>query len=46
MTNVDGTPDSDPGDATKGDVNNWRNYRYNVFEAVVPLRNALIGRQL
>ena len=46
MTNVDGTTDSDPGDPAKGDVNNWRNYRYNVFEAVVPLRNALIGRQL
>jgi type IV pilus assembly protein PilW len=46
MTNVDGTADSDPGDPAKGDVNNWRNYRYNVFEAVVPLRNALIGRQL
>lgn len=45
MRNVDGSADSDPGGA-KGEVNNWRNYRYNVFEAVVPVRNALIGRQL
>lgn len=46
MRNVDGTADSNPGDATKGGVNNWRNYRYNVFEAVVPLRNNILGRQL
>jgi type IV pilus assembly protein PilW len=37
--------DSDPG-GSNGDVNNWRNYRYNVFEAMVPLRNTIIGRQL
>lgn len=42
MTNVDGTADSDEADSP----NNWRHYRYNVFEAVVPLRNTLIGRQL
>lgn len=38
MTNVDGTADS--GSANLG-VNNWRNYRYNVFEVVVPLRNVI-----
>jgi len=42
MTNVDGTADDDPADT----INNWRHYRYNVFEAVVPLRNTLLGRQL
>jgi type IV pilus assembly protein PilW len=42
MTNLDGTADSDPAN----DPNNWRYYRYNVFEAVVPLRNTIIGRQL
>jgi type IV pilus assembly protein PilW len=38
MTNVDGTADS--GIANLG-VNNWRNYRYNVFEVAVPLRNMI-----
>jgi len=38
MTNVDGTADS--GAASLG-VNNWRNYRYNVFEVAVPLRNMI-----
>jgi type IV pilus assembly protein PilW len=42
MTNVDGSADSDPAN----DPNNWRHYRYNVFEAVVPLRNVIIGKQL
>jgi type IV pilus assembly protein PilW len=44
MTNVDGTSDSNPTGTSA--INNWRNYRYNVFEAVVPLRNTLIGKQL
>ena len=44
MTNVDGTADSNPTGANA--ANNWRNYRYNVFEAVVPIRNTIIGRQL
>jgi type IV pilus assembly protein PilW len=44
MTNVDGTADSNPTGAAA--VNNWRNYRYNVFETVVPIRNTIIGRQL
>lgn len=41
MTNVDGTADSGAGSLG---VNNWRNYRYNVFEVTVPLPN-LIWRQ-
>ena len=45
MRNIDGTADSDPG-GSSGDANNWRNYRYNVFEAVVPVRNTIIGKQL
>lgn len=43
MTNVDGSADSNPGDATKGDANNWRNYRYRVYETLVPLRNVMWG---
>ena len=38
MRNVDGTTDSNPASA-----NNWRNYRYRVHQAVVPLRNMLWG---
>ena len=41
MTNVDGTPDSF-GDAD-ADPNNWRYYRYRVYERVIPLRNMLWG---
>lgn len=41
MTNVDGTPDS-------GDVgpnpNNWRYYRYRVYEKEIPLRNMMWGQ--
>lgn len=43
MTNVDGTTDSNPGDATAGDANNWRNYRYRAYETLVPLRNIVWG---
>lgn len=43
MTNVDGGADSNPGDAVKGDPNNWRNYRYRVYETLVPLRNLVWG---
>jgi type IV pilus assembly protein PilW len=39
MKNVDGTPDS----AAFGDPNNWRHYRYRVYERVIPLRNMLWG---
>ncbi len=38
MRNVDGTTDSHPGG-----VNDWRHYRYRVYEAVVPLRNLIWG---
>ena len=38
MRNVDGSADSSPGDA-----NDWRHYRYRVYQAVVPLRNLIWG---
>jgi len=41
MTNVDGSADSF-GD-TDVDPNNWRYYRYRVYERVIPLRNMLWG---
>jgi len=39
MTNVDGTPDAP---ATAG-PNNWRYYRYRVYERVIPMRNMVWG---
>jgi type IV pilus assembly protein PilW len=36
MRNADGTTD-----AHDGSVNDWRHYRYRVYESVVPLRNML-----
>jgi type IV pilus assembly protein PilW len=41
MTNVDGTPDS--FDASSSSPNNWRRYRYRVYQNIVPLRNVLWG---
>lgn len=38
MRNVDGTADNNPAGP-----NNWRNYRYRVHEAVIPLRNVIWG---
>ncbi|MEI8324203.1 MAG: PilW family protein [Betaproteobacteria bacterium] len=38
LFNVDGTADNAPGNA-----NDWRHYRYRVYEATVPLRNLLWG---
>jgi len=38
MTNVDGTADTTPGTA-----NDWRHYRYRVYETVIPLRNLVWG---
>lgn len=38
MRNVDGTPDTSPGDA-----NDWRHYRYRVYQVVVPLKNMIWG---
>jgi type IV pilus assembly protein PilW len=43
MRNADGTTDSNPGDASAGDPNNWRNYRYRGYETLVPLRNIVWG---
>jgi type IV pilus assembly protein PilW len=41
MFNVDGTKDTfGPGDP---DPNNWRNYRYRVYQTIVPLRNVIWG---
>jgi type IV pilus assembly protein PilW len=44
LNNIDGTSDSGAG-AVGGDtaINNWRNYRYRVYEGVVPLRNMIWG---
>lgn len=45
MRNVDGTDDSKPVDGTgKPTPNNWRSYRYRVYETVVPLRNLVWGQ--
>ena len=41
MRNIDGTPDSGAGALG---VNNWRNYRYSVFETTVVLRNMVWRR--
>lgn len=38
MTNVDGTADTTPNNA-----NDWRHYRYRVYETVIPLRNIVWG---
>ena len=38
MTDLNGTTDTNPNDA-----NNWRHYRYRVFERVIPLRNVIWG---
>ena len=39
MTNVDGTADAN----VLKDPNNWRYYRYRVYEKVIPLRNMIWG---
>ena len=41
MTNLDGTADS--YGPTNSDPNNWRFYRYRVYEKVIPLRNMIWG---
>jgi type IV pilus assembly protein PilW len=42
MKNVDGTADSyAPGDPSP---NNWRNYRYTVYQKVFPVRNVIWGQ--
>lgn len=43
ISNLDGTASSTtPADPT----NNWRNYRYRVYETLIPLRNMLWGAQI
>jgi len=39
MTNLDGTADTNPGTP-----NDWRHYRYRIYETVIPLRNMLWGQ--
>jgi type IV pilus assembly protein PilW len=46
MTNVDGTAPSAADLAcieTPPSPNNWRRYRYSVYETVIPLRNMIWG---
>jgi type IV pilus assembly protein PilW len=50
MRNVDGSADSfaacvpgQPVAAAAQDPNNWRQYRYRVYETVIPLRNLIWG---
>lgn len=38
MTNLDGTADSNPDDP-----NDWRHYRYRVYQTTIPLRNMIWG---
>lgn len=38
MRNVDGTTDTNPASD-----NNWRHYRYRVYESIIPLRNMIWG---
>lgn len=44
MTNIDGTADAYANcDGAAANPNNWRTYRYRVYETIVPLRNAIWG---
>lgn len=46
MTNVDGSADSfaSPcGPSSSASANDWRRYRYSVYETVIPLRNVIWG---
>lgn len=44
MTNLDGTADSFAADCSDApSPNNWRRYRYRVYETVIPLRNMIWG---
>jgi type IV pilus assembly protein PilW len=42
MTNIDGSPGNTLSD-TDAIPNNWRYYRYRVYERIIPLRNVLWG---
>jgi type IV pilus assembly protein PilW len=43
MTNVDGSADAFVDCSGTPDPNNWRLYRYSVYETVIPLRNMIWG---
>lgn len=43
ITNLDG---SSSGSTPTEPADNWRNYRYRVYETVIPLRNILWGSQI
>ncbi len=43
ITNLDG---SSSGSSPVDPANNWRHYRYRVYETVIPLRNMLWGSQI
>lgn len=43
ITNLDG---SSSASTPTNPVNNWRNYRYRVYETLIPLRNMLWGAQI
>ncbi len=43
MTNLDGTADSYAATPNNPNPNNWRFYRYRVYEKVIPLRNMIWG---
>ncbi len=42
VTNLDGSP-SAAAPASGQEVDDWRNYRYRIYESVIPLRNILWG---
>lgn len=43
MTNADGSADSFANCTGTPSPNNWRHYRYSVYETVIPLRNMIWG---
>lgn len=45
VTNLDGSPSTAPPVSGK-EFDDWRNYRYRVYETVIPLRNILWGSNI
>jgi type IV pilus assembly protein PilW len=41
MFNIDGTAGAAPSDPITNDPNDWRGYRYRVYEKIIPLRNII-----
>jgi type IV pilus assembly protein PilW len=41
MFNIDGTTGAAPTDALTNSPNDWRGYRYRVYEKIIPLRNII-----